>query len=218
MHVVELLHKTLEKKLPEVHKIRLKSLMTACEAAIKSSKLYLTELGRTISNTNKESSNIQKIDRLLGNGHLSIERESFYKAMISHLIQENTRPWIHVDWTCINPLTKLYALRASLSMPGRTIVLYEECHPKAKENNHPVHKAFLDKLKTVLPETVKPIIIADAGFRAPWFAHILKLEWDFVGRLRNKNAICMDDSSEWELALFILKKRREYRIILVMAY
>jgi hypothetical protein len=90
MHLTKLLHKTFEDKLPQIHKVRLKSLMTTCEAAVSHNKLYLTGLGRAIVNTNKECSNIQKVDRLLGNGHLQTERIHFYRLMISYIIQENT--------------------------------------------------------------------------------------------------------------------------------
>ena len=200
MHLTQLLHKTFEDKLPQIHKIRLKSLMTTCEAAVSNNKLYLTGLGRSISNTNKECSNIQKVDRLLGNGHLQGERSLFYKLMISKLIGDNTCPWIHIDWTCINPVTNLYALRASLSMKGRSIVVYEASYPKKKENNHATHKAFLDQLKALLPASVKPVIVTDAGFRGPWFGCIIKLGWDFVGRLRNKNAVCVEGTSIWCLS------------------
>ncbi|RUR17914.1 IS4 family transposase, partial [Legionella qingyii] len=200
MHLTELLHKTFANKLPEVHKTRLKSLMLICESTIRHNKLYLTGLGRSISNNNKECSNIQKVDRLLGNGPLQGERNSFYKVMISSIIQENMRPWIHIDWSCINPVTNLYVLRASVSMPGRAIVVYERCYPKKQENNHATHKTFLNELKTLLPQHAKPVIVTDAGFRAIWFAHILQLGWDFVGRLRNKNAICMDNTSDWCLS------------------
>ena len=153
MHSIELLHKNVEKQLPRVHQIRLKSLMTVCESAMLSNQLILTGLGRGISNTNKESSNIQKVDRLLGNGILQAERLNFYKALISYVIKEGMQyPWIHVDWLCINSTTNLYALRASLSMKGRSMVIYEECHPKKNENNHTVHKAFLNQLNTLLPD------------------------------------------------------------------
>lgn len=174
--------------------------MIACKAAIMDSKVYLTGLGRAISNTNKESSNIQKVDRLLGNGLLQTERTLFYKVMLSYVIKENSYPWIHVDWTCLNSTTNLYALRASVSMKGRSIVVYEECHPKKSENNHAVHKAFLNRLKTLLPSEVTPIIVTDAGFRAPWFAHILTLNWHFVGRLRNKNLVFLEQESAWGLS------------------
>lgn len=91
MHSIELLHKTFEEKLPSIHKNRLNSLMIACEAALMENKVYLTGLGRAILNTNKESSNIQKVDRLLGNGLLQAERALFYKMMLSYVIQEGSQ-------------------------------------------------------------------------------------------------------------------------------
>ena len=201
MHSLTLLHKNFEAQLPKVHKVRLESLMTVCKSALMDSKLFLTSLGRGISNNNKESSNIQKVDRLLGNGILQSERERFYQVLISYVIKEGLEsPWIHIDWLCINATTNLYVLRASLSMKGRSIVLYEECYSKKSENNHSVHKAFLNKLKTLLPSSLKPVIVTDAGFRGPWFAHILKLNWHFVGRLRNKNCVQLENESECVLS------------------
>jgi Transposase DDE domain len=201
MHSLTLLHKNFEEQLPNVHKVRLKSLMTVCQSALMDSRLFMTSLGRGITNNNKESSNIQKVDRLLGNGRLQAERDSFYQVLISHVIQEDQKnPWIHVDWLCINATTNLYVIRASLSMKGRSIVIYEECHPKKNENNHRVHKVFLNKLKTLLPSSITPVIVTDAGFRGPWFAHVLKLNWHFVGRLRNKNLVQLENESDWALS------------------
>ncbi|MBJ7437128.1 MAG: IS4 family transposase, partial [Acinetobacter sp.] len=146
----------------------------------------------------KTRSNIKKIDRLMSNQHLQEEYFSFYKVMASSLINEGSHPKIHIDWSCLCSLTKLYVLRASLSMPGRSIVIYEECHPKKNDNNHSIHKAFLNNLKDILPVFVRPVIVTDAGFRAPWFAEVLAMGWDFVGRLRNENLICFNDN--WELS------------------
>lgn len=200
MQLVRLLHNLFKKEVPFIHKTRLSNLFDACETAIKSNKLFLTGLGRALPNKNKTSSTIQKIDRLLGNAHLQQEQNALYKVLCSYLIKEGSTPWVHVDWTCINSTTNLYVLRASLSMTGRSMVIYEECHPKKKENNHATHKAFLNQLKKLIPSSVKPIIVTDAGFRAPWFQHILSLEWDFVGRLRNKNLVCLNNESTWNLS------------------
>lgn len=200
MQLLTLLHKVFKKELPFIHKIRFKNLITICSAAIRSNKLYLTGLGRELSNQNKVGSNIQKVDRLLGNKHLQKEREFFYKVMMNQLISNNPQPWIHIDWSCINSTTNLYVLRASLSMSGRSIVIYEECYPKKKENNHVIHKVFLNKLKELLPPLSKPIIVTDAGFRSPWFTHILELGWDFVGRLRNKNSVQLNNETNWQLS------------------
>lgn len=201
MQVVKLLHNMLKKKLNFIHSVRLSSLMSVVHTATTTNKLYLTGLGRNIINKCKTGSNIQKVDRLVGNKHLHQERHYFYQAMLSNVIKENSTPWIHIDWSCINSVTNLYVLRASVSMTGRSIVVYEESHPKKKENNHVTHKKFLNTLKELLPDSVRPVIVTDAGFRAPWFSYILSLGWDFVGRLRNKNLIKTDEpDSNWKLS------------------
>jgi hypothetical protein len=200
MHLMGLLHKTLKNGLAFIHKKRLSSLMTAVEAAIGSNKLYLTGLGRTLSNKNKTSSNIQKMDRLLGNKQLQNETVAFYRHMISLLIKENSRPWLHIDWSCINSMTNLYVLRASISVSGRSVVIYEKSYTKKHENNDAAHKVFLNVLKDILPASVKPVIVTDAGFRVPWFEHVLRMKWDFVGRLRSINQVLMEDATEWQLS------------------
>lgn len=200
MQLIKLLHKIFKKELPTIHKIRLKNIMSASEALINVNKLTLTALGRNLSKKTKTRSNIKKMDRLLGNSILHEENNSFYEVMNSYLVAENSQPWIHIDWSCICSITKLYLLRASLSVSGRSIVIYEECHPKKKENNHATHKAFLNNLKEILPASVRPIIVTDAGYRAPWFDYVVKIGWNFVGRLRNKNLVRLDLTSTWQLS------------------
>lgn len=163
MQQIRLLHKTFEKEFPFIYKTMLQNLMDACATAVRSNKLYLTGLGRELTNKNKTSSNIQKMDRLLGNTHLQEERKAFYKGMMSYFIKQNTQPCLLIDWSCINAVTNLYVLRASLSMSGRSIVVYEECHPKEKENHPATHKAFLNLLKEMIPPSVKPIMVTDTG-------------------------------------------------------
>jgi hypothetical protein len=200
MQQMKLLHKEFEKELPFVHKTRLNCLMNACNTAANNNTLYLTALGRKDPSTTKTSSNIEKANRLLGNKHLHLERSAFYRTMASRLIPKWMNPWIHVDWSCINATTNLYLLRASISVSGRSIVLWEECHPKKKENNHAVHKQFLKNLKAILPPCESPIIVTDAGFRAPWFIAVRQMGWDFVGRLRNKNLVLLDGTQTWQLS------------------
>lgn len=200
MQQFTLLHKAFSKELPFIHKTRLNCLMSVCYTAANNNTLFLTGLGRNDPSHTKTSSNIEKVNRLLGNKHLQLESKSIYKLMASRITLSSLRPWIHIDWSCINPTTNLYVLRASLSAQGRSIVIYEECHPKKRENNHATHKEFLNNLQIILPVDSRPIIITDAGFRAPWFKAVRQLGWDFVGRLRNKNLVCMDGSTTWELS------------------
>lgn len=200
MQQIALLHESFKKELSLVHKTRLNCLMNTCKTAATSNKLYLTGLGRNDPSGTKTSSNIEKVNRLLGNKHLYLERENFYRSMAIRLVPREINSWIHVDWSCINATTNLYLLRASVSAKGRSIVLWEECHPKKKENNHLVHKQFLKNLKAILPSCSTPIIVTDAGFRAPWFKAVREIGWDFVGRLRNKNLVLLEGTKNWLLS------------------
>lgn len=200
MQQMALLHKEFKKELSFIHKTRLNCLMNLCNTAAMSNTLFLTGLGRKDPSKTKTSSNIEKVNRLLGNKHLYVERMAFYHSMASRLIPRWMSPWIHIDWSCINPTTNLYLLRASISVTGRSIVLHEECHPKKKENNHAVHKQFLKNLKAILPICATPVIITDAGFRAPWFIAVRQMGWHFVGRLRNKNLVLMEGTQNWRLS------------------
>ena len=206
MQQMTLLHKKFAKELPFIHKIRLNCLISTCVTASTGNKLFLTGLGRNAVSKAKTSSNIEKVNRLLGNEHLYRERPAFYAAMAAQLIPIWMSPWIHIDWSCINSTTNLYLLRASLSIKGRSIVIYEECHPKKKENNHLVHQQFLKNLKAVLPLCEPPILVTDAGFRAPWFMAVLQMGWHFVGRLRNKNLVLLEDIETWQLSSCFFKQ------------
>jgi len=47
------------------------------------------------------------------------------------------------------------------------------------------------------PNDCKPIIVTDAGFRIPWFKQVLSLNWDYVGRVRNRTHGKKIASSAW---------------------
>lgn len=206
MQLMKLLHTFLKKECPNVHKLRLKNLIDSCKTLIGTNRLSVTGIGRNLPGKVQERSNIRKMDRFVSNKHLANEIVYFYQAMNQYLLPTSGDVWIHVDWTCLSSTHNQYLLRASLTMQGRAIVIYEEPHDKKSENNHSAHKKFLNNLKLILPEKVSPIIVADAGFRAPWFAHVLSLGWHFVGLLRNKNAMLIEGQNQWQLSNSLFQK------------
>jgi hypothetical protein len=44
-------------------------------------------------------------------------------------------------------------------------------------------------LATVIPEGVQPILVTDAGFRAPWFRAVEAMGWYWLGRLRHRTLV-----------------------------
>lgn len=60
-----------------------------------------------------------------------------------------------------------------------------------------MHRAFLAKLKALLPEGVQPIMVTDAGFRAPWFKAVNRLAWHWIGRIRNRDYLRLQGTVPW---------------------
>jgi hypothetical protein len=90
---------------------------------------------------------------------------------------------ILVDWTSVTP--KLWALVAAVAFQGRALTVYAETHPITRYLKPEVNRSFLRRLKSVLPDGCRPIIVTDAGFRSPWLKLVAKLGWDYVGRIRH---------------------------------
>ena len=178
MHVKSFLHKLLSSV---IHQKRLITLSLMVETAIKSKKLSLTALGRSLSLPIQERSGIKRADRLLGNTKLHEERSAIYAVCIQQLLGNNKRPIIIADWSHI-PNSTNHVLRAALVTQGRALALYEEVYPEKQLGNPATQRAFLLKLKDLLPPDVKPIILSDAGFYNDWFNAVANLGWDYVGR------------------------------------
>ncbi|MGH8635467.1 MAG: IS4 family transposase [Burkholderiales bacterium] len=180
-----------------MHAARLKVMLSAVAAAVRSRRLALTELGRALVSAARVKHNIKRIDRLLGNRHLAAERVELYQALARRLVGALREPLIVVDWSDLSPNRRWQLLRAALPIGGRCLTLYEEIHPLRRFANPRVHRAFLAQLKALLPETVKPILITDAGFRAPWFKAVNRLGWHWIGRIRGRDYLRPQGGELW---------------------
>ena len=89
---------------------------------------------------------------------------------------------IVVDWSDLKADQSLHLLRAALPLGGRALTLYEEVHPQSKLNNQLIHIRFLRALSERLPPGAQPIIVADAGFKVPFYRAVERRGWRWVGR------------------------------------
>ncbi|NIP51363.1 MAG: IS4 family transposase, partial [candidate division Zixibacteria bacterium] len=81
---------------------------------------------------------------------------------------------------------------------GRSHTLYEEVHTVHTKEKPTSHKRFMLKLKSMLPDDCRPIIVTDGGFRAPWFKMMIKLGWDYVGRIRGQTKYRETEHHQWK--------------------
>ena len=197
MHALRILHRLLSTRLPELHAKRLASLLAAVEAVVSGSRLTLSDVGRGLPGPVAVKHNIKRIDRLLGNGSLHAEMPKLYEALVRNSLAGISLPLIVVDGSDLTPDRHWQWLRASVAMEGRSMTLYEEVHPQARATSPRVHAAFLLRIKAMLPRGCVPILITDAGFRGPWFRLVNRMGWYWIGRIRNRDMVRLENDDTW---------------------
>ncbi|WP_217638630.1 IS4 family transposase [Nitrosospira multiformis] len=164
--------------------------MAAVGAVLCGAQVSITSLGRSLSSAAFVKHKIKRMDRLIGNTRLYQERWSLYTALTRWLVQGLSHPIILIDWSPLRADQEHHVLRASLPVRGRALTLYEEVYPRSKLGNRRVQQDFLATLKTMLPLASHPIIVADSGFRVPFYRYVEHtLGWHWVGRIRNRDFI-----------------------------
>jgi hypothetical protein len=103
--------------------------MIATQSLLDGQQLSLTELGRNISGSVAPKHNIKRIDRLLGNSNLHNERLDIYRWHAKLLCGANPMPVVLVDWSDVREQLRHLTLRASVSVQGRSVTLYERVFP-----------------------------------------------------------------------------------------
>lgn len=197
MHALVIVQQWLRSCCPQIHATRLSAIVAAVHAAILGRRLTLTELGRSLSGTAHVKHNIKRMDRLLANRHLAAEGMDLYRALARRIVGQVAEPVIIVDWSDLTADRRWQLLRAALPVGGRALTLYEEVHPLRHFANRRVHRLFLARLKALLPESVCPVLITDAGFRGPWFKAVSRLGWHWIGRIRNRDFVRPAGSGAW---------------------
>jgi hypothetical protein len=93
---------------------------------------------------------------------------------------------IAVDWCRLKGDGRWHLLRAAVPVGGRTLTLLEQVFPERELASPKAERRFLERLNALLPEHSRPILITDAGFRAPWCRTVERLGWQWITRLRHR--------------------------------
>lgn len=196
MHAFHIIQSFLRDQVPSMHAKRRDCLARLGEAA-RIGGLGVVKLAKGLATKTTLRHRIKGCDRLLSNPHVARERVSVYEALAHQLLASRRHIGIVVDWSELRKDGSMHLLRASALVKGRTFTLYEEVHPQKKLASPAVHRAFMKTLKRILPPDCEPVIITDAGFRAPWFKMLNKLGLAWVGRIRNRDMVCHQTDAAW---------------------
>lgn len=168
-----------------VHARRFELLVTTVTAVIAGARLTVTGLGRALAGGGSHKHSIKRVDRFVGNRKIHREIPQIMTCLARTVVARTKRPIISVDWT--GAAQGRWALVATATFAGRGIPIWFEVYPKTKYTSRLVQNRFLERLARALPSDCRPIIVADAGFRRPFFTKVNALAWGFVVRVRGTN-------------------------------
>lgn len=188
MHASAILQRCLVPVLEAMHAGRRNVLLKAVEALIAGRRLTLIDVARSWLGAERVRAPLKALDRLLSNRHLHAERERVYAGMAQWLVR-TAHPVIIVDWSDLKADLSWHVLRAAVPIGGRTLPLLDMVFPGGEQGTPKAERKFLKRLKAVLPEGARPILVTDAGFRAPWFRAVQSMGWLWLGRLRHRTLV-----------------------------
>jgi Transposase DDE domain len=200
MRASQVLQKCLPASLGEMHALRSNVLLRSVEALLAGRRLTLIDVARSWPGAERVRAPLKAFDRLLSNHHLHAEREQVYADMARWLLRSE-RPVIVIDWSDLKADKAWCLLRAAVPVGGRTLPVLDMVFAGSQQGAPAAEKRFLQRLKALVPETARPILVTDAGYRSPWFRAVSALGWDWLGRLRNSTLVkpveVEDRDEEW---------------------
>jgi len=188
MRASEVLQKCLSGSLNAMHRARSCVLLRAVEALVAGRRLTLMDMARSWPGAERVRTPLKALDRLLSNRHLHAERERVYADMARWLLRSQ-QPVIVVDWSDLKPDKSWGLLRAAVPVGGRTLPVLDMVFPGSQMGSPAAEKQFLQRLQQIVPDTATPILVTDAGYRAPWFRAVDAMGWYWLGRLRHRTLV-----------------------------
>lgn len=172
-----------------VHEARRNNVALAVWSLLEGKRASLTAIGRGLEVAISDKHRIKRCDRLLGNEHLFAELPSFYAAVARRLLAGVRRPVLLIDWTSVH--THTLSLVIAVPVEGRAIPIYVELVgvPMPEQAMRRAERTALARLNLMLPHDVRPILVADAGFRSGFMRDVTDRGWDFVIRVRARTHI-----------------------------
>jgi hypothetical protein len=188
MHATEVLQSCLRDALGSIHALRARAVIKATDALIRGRRLTLMDLARSWPDAERVRAPLKALDRLLSNAHIHDEREPIYKNMARWLVRDK-QPVIIIDWADLKADRSWHLLRAAIAVGGRSLTVLDMVFPDGQQGTPGAERQFLLRLAHVLPSDVHPILVTDAGFRAPWFRAVEAMGWHWLGRLRHRTHV-----------------------------
>ena len=200
-HARKIVQGFVHKHLSLIHTARRELWCATVSAVMGGHLLSLSRLARALMGESTHRAALKRVDRLIGNPRIGREARVVGAALVRLLCRGGQPLVIAVDWSAVCPGGAFVELRAALTWlgMGRGLTIYQQVYPESKLGNGRAERALLDTLHGWMPAGAEVIMVTDAGFRRPWFTHVERLGWSWIGRIRS--GVCVSrDGTHWEQA------------------
>jgi len=194
MHAARIVQGFFKAHLDEMHAARRAVLAAVVVAAMSGQCVSLTRLGRAILGEGRLKSAIKRVDRLISHRRIEYEAQLAGRKLLGQLCSTRAPLIIAVDWSAVGPGGKFVELRAAVTRlgMGRAVTIYQRVY-QLSELGKPKHeRLLLDTLHAWIDARIEVTVVSDAGFRRPWFEHVHKLGWSWIGRIRQGVSVSRD--------------------------
>jgi hypothetical protein len=173
---------------------RRKTLAAIVGAALLMKGVGVLALGRAMAGSVAAKHCIKRVWRFLRNDDLEVE--ALHAALFHYLRPPTGRTIILVDWTDIDPFQQLvFSLpRNGRALPFLSVTIWKGTSEQAREGAMiAAEQRALEMLARMMPEEIKPILVADRGFgNTRWLEDLQKRGWHWVQRLSHIHTINLD--------------------------
>jgi hypothetical protein len=160
-----------------------KTLSELVAAALHVGRVSLAEIGRQLAGEVTAKHCIKRVWRFTANTRVEIS--DAMKGVVARLVKRRKKPLlVTFDWTEIRGFCTLMAAAA---MKGRAVPLLWASYPKGQvdKSQNNLEEGLLRLLRTMIPETVPVILLADRGFGRTELARTCQgLGFRYVIRIR----------------------------------
>lgn len=201
MHAQPIVQRFIEARLGSIHASRRRVLGAAVWAVMQGHALSLMRLARGVIGAGGLKASLKRIDRLIGHARIAREADEIAAALLGALCRGVQPLVIAVDWTAVAPGGQFAELRATVTRlgMGRALTIYQQVYPQAQQGSPRVERQLLERLRQWIAPGTAVIVVSDAGFRRAWFAHLERLGWGWIGRVRG--SVCLAHGpGPWERA------------------
>jgi Transposase DDE domain len=160
-----------------------RTLAVLVAAAIRTERPNLAQIGRGMAGPITAKSAIKRAWRFTCNERIEVA-DGMAEVITKLVRKRRKRLLVSFDWT---EFRDFHTLMAAACIKGRSVPLLWASYPEWKllRSQNSLEEGLLRLLRTLIPETIRVVILADRGFgRAEWAAICQDLKFDYLVRIK----------------------------------